>query len=423
MSLDVSYRSLSLRLIFSIDHSTPCLFLYITESSASWLILALSVASQARNYPVASQSQMQTMFEVEMQLLQTLQVEDLTTARKLSFAEFCALCNINVQENRFRLLRNILSCFRVILDEQVLRLCGFTGTTFHELSKQLRRFLSKHRSIETHIFSTDQFYTVYTMDWFNLEALLVLMKNERSVSARTFIHLMRVALEKYRDYELSYERSHVQLLMKENMELSGNRDMQRKELHNVFLELHALQQWVCDINRRYNWTLKNTEAERNRVVDMERRFAQRERERADIERKRAQEEQHKREVLEEQLEKLQWEIGSKLSQTESTAEEEKKTQVRSSICSKTESALDDDECRENSDEQDDVFKTDVHVASEDGPPAPQPPPRADPPPFDAPADDEGGENVYYEESITSIVVCKYRARLHQRHAAHFSICR
>ena len=337
------------------------------------------------------------MFEVEMQLLQTLQVEDLTTSRKLSFAEFCAMCNINVRENRFRLLRNILSCFRVILDEQVLRLCGFTGATFHELSKQLRRFLSKHRSIETHVFSTDQFYTVYTMDWFNLEALLVLMKNERSVAARTVIHLMRVALEKYRDYELSYERSRVQILIKENMELSGNRDMQRKELQNVFSELHALQQWVCDLNQRYNWTIKNNEAERNRVVDMERRFAQRERERADIERKRAQEEQQKREVLEEQLEKLQWEIGSKLSQTESTIGDEKKTQIRGSVCSKTESAQDDDEecreeCRENNDEQDDVFKTDSDAV---------PPTRT----ANSERDDEN--NVYYEESITSIVVCKY----------------
>lgn len=325
---------------------------------------------------------MQTLFEVEMQLLQTLQVEDLTTSRKLSFTEFCAICNLNVRENRFRLLRNILSCFRVTLDEQVLRLCGFTGTTFHELSKQLRRFLSKHRSIETHVFSTDQFYTVYTMDWFNLEALLVLMKNERSVVARTVIHLMRLAMEKYRDYELAYERSRVQLLIKENMD----RDAQRKELQNVFSELHALQQWVYDLNQRYNSTMKNTEAERNRVVDMERRFAQCERERADIERKRAQEEQRKREVLEEQLEKLQWEIASKLSQSE--------TQIRgSSVCSKTESAQDDEEaCRENNDEQDDVFKTDD----------------AAPPKRSAERDEKKREeNVYYEESITSVVVCKY----------------
>lgn len=348
---------------------------------------------------------MQTMFEVEMQLLQTLQVEDLTTSRKLSFAEFCAICNINVGENRFRLLRNILSCFRVILDEQVLRLCGFTGTTFHELSKQLRRFLTKHRSIETHVFSTDQFYTVYTMDWYNLEALLVLMKNERSVAARTVIHLMRVALEKYRDYELAYERSRVQLLMKENVELSGYRDLQRKELQNVFSELHALQQWVCDLNQRYNWTMKNTEAERNRVVDMERRFAQRERERADIERKRAQEEQQKREILEEQLEKLQWDIGIKLSQTESTVEHEKKNQIRgSSVCSKTESAQDDDdeECREeeqehqNNDDRDDVFKTDV---SSD----------AVPPKRSANDERDDDECLYYEESITSIVVCKFES--------------
>lgn len=336
---------------------------------------------------------MQTLFDVEMQLLQTLQVEDLTTSRKLSFTEFCAICNINVRENRFRLLRNILSCFRVILDEQVLRLCGFTGTTFHELSKQLRRFLSKHRSIETRVFSTDQFYTVYTMDWLNLETLLVLMKNERSVVARTVIHLMRLAMERYRDYELAYERSRVQLLMKENTDM----DVQRKELQNVFSELHTLQQWVCDLNQRYNWTIRNTEAERNRVVDMERRFAQRERERADIERKRAQEEQQKREVLEEQLEKLQWEIGSsKLSQPESQPE----TQIRgSSVCSKTESAQDDEEARrENNDEQDDVFKTEDAAA----------PPTAAPPKRNAERDEKKKEeNVYYEESITSIVVCKY----------------
>lgn len=346
-----------------------------------------------------------------MQLLQTLQVEDLTTSRKLSFAEFCALCNINVRENRFRLLRNILSCFRVILDEQVLRLCGFTGTTFHELSKQLRRFLSKHRSIETHVFSTDQFYTVYTMDWFNLETLLVLMKNERSVAARTVIHLMRVALERYRDYELAYERSRVQILMKENMELSGYRDVQRKDLQNVFSELHALQQWVCDLNQRYNWTMRNTEAERNRVVDMERRFAQRERERADIERKRAQEEQQKREVLEEQLEKLQWEIGSKLSQTESTIDDEKKNQIRgSSVCSKTESAQDDEECREeeedreNNDDRDDVFKTDV---SSDAVPPKRSAEDEKRSAEDEQRDDDDDENLFYEESITSIVVCEY----------------
>jgi hypothetical protein len=264
---------------------------------------------------------MQKMFEVEMQLLQTLQVEDLTTSRKLSFAEFCALCNINVLENRFRLLRNILSCFRVIMDEHVLRMCGFTGSTFLELSKQLRRFLTKHRSIETHVFSTDQFRTVYTIDWINLEALLVLVKNDKAVSARAFIHLMRVALERYKDYELTYERSRVQSLLKENHDLSGDRDTQRKELHKVFVELHTLQRWVCDINRQYNWSIKSSEMEKNRAVEMERRFAQRERERADIERQRALEEQQKRELIEERLEKLQWEIGGKLSQTESAMDE------------------------------------------------------------------------------------------------------
>lgn len=264
---------------------------------------------------------MQKMFEVEMQLLQTLQVEDLTTSRKLSFAEFCALCNINVLENRFRLLRNILSCFRVIMDEHVLRMCGFTGSTFLELSKQLRRFLAKHRSIETHVFSTDQFRTVYTIDWINLEALLVLVKNDKAVSARAFIHLMRVALERYKDYELTYERSRVQSLLKENHDLSGDRDTQRKELHKVFVELHTLQRWMCDINRQYNWSIKSFEMEKNRAVEMERRFAQRERERADIERQHALEEQQKRELIEERLEKLQWEIGGKLSQTESAMDE------------------------------------------------------------------------------------------------------
>ena len=264
---------------------------------------------------------MQKMFEVEMQLLQTLQVEDLTTSRKLSFAEFCALCNINVLENRFRLLRNILSCFRVIMDEHVLRMCGFTGSTFLELSKQLRRFLAKHRSIETHVFSTDQFRTVYTIDWINLEALLVLVKNDKALSARAFIHLMRVALERYKDYELTYERSRVQSLLKENHDLSGDRDTQRKELHKVFVELHTLQRWMCDINRQYNWSIKSFEMEKNRAVEMERRFAQRERERADIERQHALEEQQKRELIEERLEKLQWEIGGKLSQTESVMDE------------------------------------------------------------------------------------------------------